>query len=135
MIRILAALIVLGLAAPASATPEESRALVIELLGKPSETGASWGEPEVRPASNGDFVRVPNLKIAMPDGSIRVGTVDFIVSPPPAGSDPARRKVSIRLPPSIKLLDENDEPTGEIRFGENQFDGLWARDFGGFVDY
>jgi hypothetical protein len=135
MIRILAALIVLGLAAPASATPEESRALVIELLGKPSETGASWGEPEVRPASNGDFVRVPNLKIAMPDGSIRVGTVDFIVSPPPPGSDPARRKVSIRLPPSIKLLDENDEPTGEIRFGENQFDGLWARDFGGFVDY
>jgi len=104
-------------------------------LGKPSETGASWGEPEVRAAANGDFVRIPNLKIAMPNGSVRVGNVDFIVSPPPAGSDPARRKISIRLPASIKLLDENDEPTGEVRFGENQFDGLWAREFGGFVDY
>src|SRR3954452_24481269 len=129
MTRTLAALFALGLAAPANATPEEARALVLELLGKPSENGFTWGEPEARPAANGDFVRVANLKLATPKGGVRIGTVDFIVSPPPAGPAPARRKITIQLPPSLKLLDENNEPSGEIRLGENRFEGLWARDF------
>src|SRR5919202_1106647 len=132
MTRTLATLLLLALAAPAAATPEESRALILEMLGKPGDTGLSWDEPEARAAANGDFVRVPNMKLTMPKGTIRFGAVDFIVSP---ATEPTRRKIAVQLPQSMKLLDENDEPSGEVRLGENRFEGIYDRDYARFVDY
>ncbi len=128
--RALAALAPAG-ARPTSADVARVRADIEGALARMTWRVRTEGRVIVAERDGAFHIVVPAVVVEGRNGrALDVGDVEIVAAPRPDGRYDAR----VVVPATMGLIDENGAWTGQLTVGEQRFEGVWAPEFGFFIE-